>query len=134
MADKTIRLSYDFTSPSYPVDLSLGPTGMELGFAEIEAFRGDNLTIQFPITQNGRPFDLTGYTIKFQAKEAFDDTSFAFDKTCSLVGAATAGICQVALTGGDLVTAGNYFAQLYLTTTGVTQSVFQCPLVIHPSV
>lgn len=130
---REFNLSADITPATILVDLSPAFKGMPLSTPEVEVFRGDNVSINFTITQNGQPFNLAGYTVKYQAKQAIGDDSFVFDKTCTVTGAA-AGTCRADLTGSDLAVAQSLTSQLYLTTPGVTQSVLQVPLLILPSI
>lgn len=130
---RQVYLSSDITYPTVKVDLATQLQGMPLSYSQLEVFRGDDTSINFTITQNGAAFNLTGYTVKYQAKEAIGDSSFVFDKTATITNAA-AGQCRVDLSGSDLADAGEYTAQLALTLNGTTNTVFQSPLVVLPSV
>lgn len=123
----------DISPPSVTVDLMPPFEGMELLYPEIELFRGDNASIVFNVTQNGQPFDLSGYSVLYQAKAAIGNSAFVFNKTCTVTDAA-GGVCRADLTGSDLATAGTLSTQLYITQAGTTQTVMQIPLVIQPSV
>lgn len=133
MATRTIQLSVDHTTPTFTVDLAPQAFDMELSFAEIDVFQHDNVTLNFVITQNGAAFSLSGYTVLYQAKTALGDESFVFNKTATITDSA-AGKCSVALTPSDLVNDGTLHTQLYLTQTGLTQTVFQAPMIVNPSV
>ena len=132
-------LEGDLTPPTIKVDLSPGFYGfMERAYSELEVYRAENVTINFEITQNGQPFNLTDYTVKFQGKEAFGDTAFIFDKTATKTDA-TNGKAQVALTGADLVTSSatdekTVETQLFLTQAGLTNTVMQFPIRVLPAV
>lgn len=110
---------------------------MELSYTELEVFRADNVIINFEIKQNGLAFDLTNYTVKYQAKQAIGDTSLFFDKTATLT-SASEGKARVTLSGSDLDTslteAETLQTQLYLTQSGTTRTVLQIPLIVQPSV
>ena len=123
----------DVTPPTVSVDLSPPFEGMEQLYPEIELFRGDDATINFAVTQGGQPFDLTGYSVLYQAKRAIGDTSFVFNKTATVTSAA-GGLCRVSLTGADIAEAETLQTQLYLSQNGATQTVLQIPLVVLPSV
>lgn len=133
MADRTIQLSVDHTTPTFTVDLAPQAFDMELSFAEIDVFQHDNVTLNFIVTQNGIAFPLSGYTVLYQAKTAVGDASYIFNKTATITDAAN-GKCSVALTPSDLAASGTLQTQLYLTQTGLTQTVFQCPMVVNSSV
>jgi len=103
----------------------------------LEAIRGDQVTINFVVTQNGTAFNLTGYSLKYQGKSAFGDTTFVFDKTATLSDA-TKGKASVTLLGTDLNTSltekETIQTQLSMSLNGTTQTVFQRPMIVHPSV
>jgi hypothetical protein len=130
---RQVYLKSDITYPTVKVDLAPQLQGMPLSYSQLEVFRGDDTSINFTISQNGVAFNLTGYTVKYQAKQAIGDDSFVFDKTATVTNAA-AGQCRVDLTGSDLGDAGEYTAQLALTINGTTNTVFQSPIVVLPSV
>lgn len=133
MPNRVFNLRTDATSPSVTVDVAPPFKDMELSFAEIEVFRGDDVSINFTVTQNGQAFSLAGYTVLYQGKTAFGDTSFVFSKTATVTDAA-GGRCRVDLTGSDLDEAGTLQTQLYLSSNGTTQTIMQFPLVVQPSV
>lgn len=133
MANKQITLKLDVTPPTIKFDLVPTIRAMEQSYADLEVFKGDKVTINFTITQNGTAFDLTEYTVKFQAKQAIGDMSFVFDKTATKTDA-TGGKCQVVLDGADIDEAESLTAQLYATVSGTTQTLFQFPLIVLGSV
>ena len=49
--------------------------------ANITGYRGDSLTFNFTITQNGSAVDLTNSCLVFSVKERLSDTSFALQRT-----------------------------------------------------
>ncbi len=137
MADRQLDLTVDVTPQTVPIDLVPGFRGMEQSFVELQAFRADKTTINFEITQNGVAFDLTNFTVKYQAKRAIGDTTPFFDKT-GTVASPTSGKVTVVLDGSDLETdpldEERLTTQLFLTQSGTTQTVLQIPLVVQPSV
>jgi len=137
LANRQLDITGDLTPQTVPVDLVPGFKGMEQAYTELQAFRADQTTINFEITQNGLPFDLSGYTVKYQAKQAIGDASLFFDKTGTITDA-SGGKVTVTLSGSDLATnpleEETLATQLYLTASGTTQTVLQIPLVVAPSV
>lgn len=133
MASKQFNFSVDLAPITLTVDLAPPFYAMEMSNVPIELFRGDNASINFAVTQNGQVFDLTGYTVLYQAKAAFGDASFVFNKTATITNA-TGGLCRADLVGSDINAAQTLNTQLYLTQTGLTQTILQLPLVVLPSV
>lgn len=132
MAIRNFNLYILNNTLTYTIDLNPGFTDMENNFSELDVFQGDTAIINFIITSNGLPFNLSGYTISFHGALAPGD-ALQFNESGTITDAQN-GKCQVTLSATDLATPGNYTAQLYLTQNGQTSTVFATPLVIYPSV
>ena len=137
MATREYDLDGDLTPPTIRCDLAPEIRDMERSFVELDVFRADDVTINFEITQNGDPFDLTNFTVKYQAKRAIGDTDLVFDKTGTKTDAKN-GKVKIELVGSDLDTslieAETLQTQLFLTQPGSTQTIIQIPMVVNPSV
>lgn len=133
MANSEIKFKVDITPQTITFDLVPKFKDMSLSVTELDIFRGDNVSINFVISQNGLPFSLSGYTILYQAKRAIGDTDFIFSKTASITDSVN-GKCRVDLVGNDVATAGSYTSQLYLTQTGLTITALQLPIQVIGSV
>jgi hypothetical protein len=133
VANRVFNYTGDVTPPTITADLMPPFEGMELLYPEIEVFRGDTATVNFAVTQNGQPFNLSGYAVLYQGKNAIGDLSPVFNETATITDAPN-GKCTVTLSGTDLAVAATLTTQLYLTLAGTTQTVLQIPLVIQPSV
>jgi hypothetical protein len=73
------------------------------------------------ITVNlGAGWDLTGKTVKLAAKQSYSDTTFVFEKTCTVTDAVS-GYAELTLTDTDTAQAGSYKYEVLVSETDGTQ-------------
>jgi len=70
--------------------------------------------LDFNLTQDGAPVDLTGCTVKFYMKDAVSGSVKINGATCSIVDAPK-GICRYVWTGSDTNTIGTYLGEVEVT-------------------
>ncbi len=70
--------------------------------------------LEFAITQDGSPLDLTGCTVKFYMKNSSTGVVKVNGNSCSIV-SATAGTCRYIWSSTDTDTAGSYLGEIEIT-------------------
>lgn len=70
--------------------------------------------LEFDITQEGVPVDLTGCTVKFYMKDADTGTVKVNGSTCSITDAEN-GKCRYVWNSGDTGTVGTYLGEVEVT-------------------
>lgn len=70
--------------------------------------------LEFDITQEGVPVDLTGCTVKFYMKDADTGTVKISGSTCSITDAEN-GKCRYVWNSGDTSTVGTYLGEVEVT-------------------
>ncbi len=88
----------------------------------------------FTVTDSaGTAYNLTGYTIALKVWPCGSPSSTAIlTGSCAIVVAAS-GTCRYALTTTDLVTKGEYDAELELTQSGVKESTETFQIIVSDS-
>ena len=70
--------------------------------------------LEFTLTQDGAPVDLTGCTVKFYMKDATSGAVKISGATCTITDA-TKGKCRYSWQGSDTNTAGGYVGEVEVT-------------------
>ena len=70
--------------------------------------------LEFTLTQDGAPVDLTGATVKFYMKDSVTGSVKINGSTCVITDA-TKGKCRYNLTGSDTDTVGTYLGEVEVT-------------------
>ena len=70
--------------------------------------------IEFTLTQDGAPVDLTGCTVKFYMKDSTSGSVKINGVNCTIMDA-TKGKCRYSWTSGDTNTVGTYLGEVEVT-------------------
>ena len=70
--------------------------------------------LEFSLTQDGSPVDLTGCTVKFYMKDATSGSVKISGSACTITDA-TKGKCKYLWSGSDTNTAGSYVGEVEVT-------------------
>jgi len=86
-------------------------------------YRGDTKTIDFVVTEDDSPFDLSDSVVKFIGKKSFSDTdaNAVFDVTCTLTTPAS-GECSAEI---QVFTEGTLFVELEYTKGATIKTLKQ---------
>lgn len=87
-------------------------------FGTWECYRGDGFTRVFVVKKGGAVQDITGWTLVFTAKKAWDDSPPVISKALSLTDP-TAGEATLSLTASETdLSAGDYAFDVEMTPLG----------------
>jgi len=83
---------------------------------EINAYKASKKTYTITVTdEDGEDYDLSGWTVKFYAKQYENDDSYSIEKEASVTDAG-GGIAELVLDSDDTdISSGDYFYQLKIT-------------------
>ena len=82
------------------------------------------------LDEDGQPFNLTNYTVKFRVWDSSDN--LILDGACT-VDDAVNGKCHYTVQSGDFATAGTFTAELNLTKTGEDFSTMSTTVTVYDS-